>query len=285
MVAILKQALAFHGRKDLNEEIKVPAPSDRETRIKEQVLKDDQVKLLIEKAPTLRDRVLVSMFDELGNRRGEMWNLKIKDVQFDKYSAILTLTGKTGTRTRRVYTSVPDLRAWLNNHPYKDNPNAPLFLSRYNRGFTRPSGIYVVIANMSEKILGVRVRTHQFRHTKATRDSRLFTDREMMKLYGWSKPDVVSVYSHLSGKDIDDKDLVLHGLKTKEEILRPIMSIQKCPKCNEDNAPVAVFCHECGAVLGQPAQNTQEVESLRAEVQQLKGMFETVMKTKITKET
>lgn len=67
---------------------------------------------------------------------------------------------------------------------------------------------------------------------------------------------MVGAYSHLSMRDVEDKDLVLHGLKTKEEILRPIMQIQKCGKCHADNAPIAVYCQECGAVLSK--QSTRE---------------------------
>src|SRR5208282_3914963 len=102
---------------------------------------------------------------------------------------------------------------------------------------------------LSKRILGYHVNPHRFRHTKATLDSRLFTDRELMMLNGWTKAETVNVYSHLSMRDVDDKDLVLHGLKSKEEILRPIMQTQKCENCNEENAPVAVYCVKCGKVL------------------------------------
>jgi ribosomal protein L40E len=104
-----------------------------------------------------------------------------------------------------------------------------------------------------------------FRHTAATRDVRYFTDREAMKLFGWSKPDMVGVYGHLSMKDVDDKDLVLHGLKTKEEIVRPIMQIQKCAKCGEENAPIALYCTKCGRVLSKESTN----ETIREEVRRI----------------
>ncbi len=53
----------------------------------------------------------------------------------------------------------------------------------------------------------------------------------MMKLFGWKRPDMVGVYSHLTMKDVEDYDLMLHGLKRREEILRPL--VVKCPKCGE----------------------------------------------------
>lgn len=47
---------------------------------------------------------------------------------------------------------------------------------------------------------------------------------------------MVGVYSHLSGRDVEDKDLVLHGLKSRDEILKPIMQARVCPKCKALNA-------------------------------------------------
>lgn len=175
-------------------------------------------------------------------------NLKVKSVQFDQYGAILTLTGKTGTRRRRVYAAVPDLRELLNNHPERNNPEASLFLTIYGKPFGRLT-LWRRVVKLGERILRKHIHPHMFRHTGATAGSKLFTDREMMLLGGWHDAESVSVYSHLSMRDIDEKDLVLHGLKRKEEILRPVMQTRRCPNCQEENAPVAVYCVKCGGLL------------------------------------
>ena len=99
-----------------------------------------------------------------------------------------------------------------------------------------------------------------FRHSRATEDSRAFTDREMMMLYGWKNPAMVSVYSHLSLPDVDEKDLVLHGLKSREEIFKPLMQVQICVKCGTENAPIAVYCRKCGESL--TANETEELKQL-----------------------
>ncbi len=99
------------------------------------------------------------------------------------------------------------------------------------------------------KILHKPISPKMFRHTRATEDSRYFTDREIMKLYGWSSTAMVAVYSHLSMRDVEDKDLVLHGMKRKEEILRPLTQVIKCMKCDQENSPIAIYCAECGDIL------------------------------------
>ena len=81
---------------------------------------------------------------------------------------------------------------------------------------------------------------------------------------GWSSPAMVGVYSHLTQEAIMDKDLVLHGAKSKKEILETVMEIRKC-SCGAENAPIAMYCHECGKVLG--AESTRE--AVQEEVQQV----------------
>lgn len=290
MVSILKDALHYLKRKELCEEIRIPKRPSRNDSIREQILSSEDVEQLISKAPTLRDRLMFELFYELGNRRGEMANLRIKDVQFDQYGAILWLRGKTGVGSRRVYRSVPDLREYLNNHPEHKNPEAPLLFTVTGKKPLGYSQIYNRTRQLTKQILGRHVKPHQFRHTRATEDAKYFTDREMMKLNRWSSTATIGVYTHLSNKDVEDKDLVLHGLRKREEITRPIAEIQKCTKCQTDNAPIAIFCNNCGATLTNGAN--QENEQLRNDLTKitqdlaaLRGQFETAFEKKITNTT
>jgi ribosomal protein L40E len=113
----------------------------------------------------------------------------------------------------------------------------------------------------------------------------------MMLLDGWKRADVIRVYAHLSMRDVENKDLTLHGLKRREEVLRPLTEIRVCQRCKHENAPIAVYCQECGAILAtvtdsEEVQNLrEELQSQREEVKQLRGQFETILKTKFGNET
>jgi integrase/recombinase XerD len=273
LVSCVKICLKHLKRRDLYDEIANPRLPNRAEIIKDKLLTDQEIRQLIRKAPSLADRLVIELFNETGARRGELLNLKIKSVQFDKYGAILTLTGKSGTRRRRVYNAVPDLRQYINNHPNRKNPEAPLLLSRWNTPY-HASGFYERIRLLGREILGRSIHPHQFRHSTATRDASMFTDREMMSLMGWSSAAMVGVYSHLSMRDVENKDLVLHGLKRKE-ILRPIAGVQRCPKCRSDNAPIATYCQECGSVLSKQtgqldSESKQTIESMQAQIDELR---------------
>jgi integrase len=264
LLVVVKMVLRYLKRGELADGIPNPKRPDRAEQVKKKVLSGEDRRKLVEKAPTLQDRVVIELFDETGARRAEIHNLRIKDVGFDQYGGILWLTGKTGTRRRRVYTSVPDLRELINQHPQHDNPEALLWLTGHGTPLSYRQ-FYIRIRNLGLRILGRPIHPHMFRHTRATEDSRNFTDREMMLLFGWKRPDIVGVYSHLSMRDVEDKDLVLHGLKSREEVLKPIMQVRVCGKCKQENAPVAVYCNKCGAILGQ--ERMQEYEARLAKLE------------------
>jgi integrase len=270
-LTIMKMVLKYLERKDLVEAIEYPRLPDRSEKVMAQVLKPDEVEKLIRGAKSLQDRLIIELLSEAGGRLGELHKLRIKDIQFEtvsgKETAILVLSGKSGTRRRRIYQAIPDLRAQINNNPGRDQADAPLLLLVNGKAMT-DDAFYQRVRAIGKQVLKRNIHPHQFRHTAATNDSRLFTDREMMQLYGWKSPTMVGVYSHLSSRDVEDKDLVLHGLKSKDEILKPIMEIRLCPKCKAENAPIAIYCHKCGDVLGAGAPS-QEAKELRDKVAHL----------------
>jgi integrase/ribosomal protein L40E len=261
-VKYAKRALRWLGRKELAEKLIAPKDPDPEGKVKRALLKPEEVKQLIGKAGTRQDRLLIELLYETGARRGELFNLRIQDVQFDEMGGIIFLSGKTETRRRRIYASTPDLREHLNNHPYRNDADAKVFINRNGQPLAY-SGFYRYVRQMGIRILGRPIYPHQFRHTKATEDSSYFTDRELMLLFGWRTPDVIKVYSHLSMRDVEDKDLVLHGLKRRQEILRPLVNVMVCEKCKAENAPIALYCHACGSVLAKESTREAVQEEVR----------------------
>jgi integrase/recombinase XerD len=244
--------------------------------------REDRAKLIRE-APTLQDRLIIELLDETGGRRGELWKLRIKDVQFEEVSgkttAILRLDGKTGVRNRRIYGSVADLRQQINDNPHRENPDMTLFYEVKTGEPFSSLTFYRHVKRLGWTILKKNIHPHMFRHTRATEDCKLFTDREMMKLFGWKRPDQVTTYTHISMKDVDDKDLVLHGLKSKEEILRPLIEIVKCQKCGEENAPIALYCAKCGEVLGPEDQLTNRLKKLEEQQTQTNTVLRAMMES------
>jgi len=240
----VKQILKTQGRLAESEKIKLSKASDPRVV----VYSKDDIEKLLKGCRTLRNRLLIEILVEAGPRRGELYNMRIKDVQFDQYSPIIWLHGKTGTRSRRVYAASEDLRKYLEFHPNRENPEARFWLTEDGRPLSS-NGLYKVIKKLGWRILHRPIFPHGFRHTAATKDVSLYTDRESMIRFGWKTPSMVGIYAHLSARDVDEKDLRLHGLKKASEATEPLLQLRHCPKCEADNAPASLFCQKCGAIL------------------------------------
>ena len=271
MTITAKQLLKHHRRMKIWESIKLP--SKPESRVV--VYTKQEIEKLLKATSNLRDRLLITVLAETGARLGEIYNMKIKDVQFDQYSPIIWLRGKTGTRRRRVYVSKPDLLRYLEEHPQREQPDAK-FWHTANGYPLAYKGIYKIIRKLGWKALNKPIYPHGFRHTSATNDVRLYTDQEMMIRFGWKRADMVSVYAHLSARDVEDKELVYHGLKSPDTIKEPLIETRICPGCRSENGPVALYCQQCNEPLA-----SGKVEKLEKTITELRQALDDLRSGKL----
>jgi integrase/recombinase XerD len=72
----------------------------------------------------------------------------------------------------------------------------------------------------------------------------------MKGYFGWVQgSDMASVYVHLSGRDVDNAILKLHGLATVEAKENESLKVKGCARCQERNSPLSKFCSRCGSPL------------------------------------
>lgn len=267
LVITLKQVLKQAGRE--MDAGKIPMPKRPEPRVA--LLSREEIQKLLAGCTNVRDRLLIQFLVELGSRRGKVAALHVKDIQFDQYSPIVWLRGKTGERRRRVYVSKPDLLRYLEDHPYKENANAPFWVTRRDAQPLQYEGIYKIVSKLGWRTLHRQIYPHMFRHTRCTEDSKRYTDSEMMLLFGWKTAEQVRVYSHISMRGVDQHDLILHGIKPAADAETPLIETRRCPKCQAENAPVAIYCQSCGDPITQQNHESQEkLRNLETEVQQLR---------------
>jgi len=77
------------------------------------LLTPEEVKKLVKAAENPRDKAFILTHYESGCRIGETLSLRIVNVNFDKYGAVLIVDGKTGPRRVRVIAAAPALVSWL----------------------------------------------------------------------------------------------------------------------------------------------------------------------------
>jgi integrase/ribosomal protein L40E len=250
-----------------------PAYEDRP----EALITQDEVDRLIHACTNKRDAALFATMYDSGARLGELFSLRIQDVTFDDYGALLSVKGKTGHRNIRVIgNSIPYLREWIEVHPNKSDEESPLFcnLSEDIKGRKMThEDVYSVIRHVTKRAgIERRIHPHLFRHTRATiLAANNLAEAPLEDQMGWvhgSKQ--TRTYVHLSGRDQDNAVLRSYGIQVKEEDKRVRENAPAvCPRCKQKNPSSASFCHRCGSPmdlnkLKQFEENQRKIEeSLR----------------------
>ena len=80
----------------------------------------------------------------------------------------------------------------------------------------------------------------------------------MKEYFGWvQSSDMASVYVHLSGRDVDEAILHLHGIDSEETKNEKFIA-RNCPECKTANSPSSQTCTKCGSMLKEsdrPSKN------------------------------
>jgi len=231
---------------------KVTVKNNNKT-LPEELLTPSDIEKLASASTNLRDKAFVLALYESGARIGEFLPIKIKQIEFDKHGALLTLHGKTGSRKIRLITSVPALIQWLDSHPYKSDKEAFVWIKmKVNDGnemITYAEACKILRELAKKANLNKPVNPHHFRHSRATELAKHLTEAQLCEYMGWVQgSDEASTYVHLSQRDIESAILKMHGIKVEEEReveFKPIV----CPRCRRENSPGSKFCSLCGLAL------------------------------------
>jgi len=249
-------------------------------------LTEDEVKALIQASNDPMVRAFISLEDEIGARPSEILNLRIGDIVKDGNDVIVNIRqGKTGYRSIPIIKSVSLLFQWLEIHPLKNDPNAPLWINKSNNNrfgkWSYPACKKTLKILAKKAGIKKKIMIYTFRHTSATRDAKLgFTEAQLCLKYGWKIGSrVPSVYLHLSAKDLRDVVKNIYGGKPLEP---PKPQTIECPKCHALNHPSQHYCSNCGAPLNpqEIAQKSVSIEELKQEIQELGNLVRKLLASK-----
>jgi integrase/recombinase XerD len=95
----------------------------------EDIPTEEEMQYLSNASINPRDKAFFEMAKEVGIRIGGIGSRQIKHVSFDELGVKVTIYDKTmrGEPVRFV-SSASYLHIWLDNHPFKNNPEAPLWI-------------------------------------------------------------------------------------------------------------------------------------------------------------
>lgn len=208
-----------------------------------------------------RDKALIAVLADAGIRVGALASCRIKHVEFNQYSATIYLS-KTGQANKTtpakgipLIWSTGYINQWLAVHPFKDDPEAPLWITRNkNKEAMSYQSILRTVKNIGE-LAGIkkRVHPHGFRHMAVTHwilDG--YNEQEIKHRAGWSKGStrMFKIYGNFTDQEINDGIYEKCGLKTED---KRHVTLKKCPRCSNVLRPTDKFCSQCSLVLDRQA--------------------------------
>jgi integrase/recombinase XerD len=175
-------------------------PSIREPKKLPVVLSQSEVKRLISAPKLLKHRMLIALSYDCGLRRGELLNLEVKDIDFDR--KMLHIRQGKGRKDRYVPVGDLTLRG-LKTYLETENPTLYLFYRRTAQGeVVRYSASAVrFVLNQAKKHAGLQkhVTSHTLRHSYATHLLEMGLDIVSLRdALGHSSIETTMMYLHIS---------------------------------------------------------------------------------------
>ncbi len=241
----------------------------------EDLLTEEEIKRLFAAAKNPRDKALIMVLYDSGCRIGEILSMRLKDVVADEKGFYLIVNGKTGARRVRLMPSVASLANWLNHHPQRNEPQAPVWIEI--KGDSHDSLSYDYTRLLLKRLFahaGIRKRSnpHLFRHSRATFYAANLPESLLKEQMGWAQTSkMAGTYVHLSGKNVDDALTELYG--GKKEKRQPALTIKTCPRCDFTNDFNSQHCGRCGTALDLSAV----IRSDSDEAEFLANLFKTLL--------
>jgi len=249
----------------------IKAKFKKKRLVPEALISPEELKKLVEAAENPRDKAFILTHYDGGFRIGETLSMKVLSMEFDKYSAVARVDGKTGPRRVRLTIAAPALASWISMHPFRNDPNAPLWVGIGTVGRNQPlsyAGARALLRRLAKKTgFKKRIYTHLMRHSRATELANILTEAQMKEHLGWVPgSDMPSTYVHLSGRDVDGALLKAHGVTVDEETKQRVaIALIKCSRCGQNISSETQFCPACGMVLDARSAVKLEEERMKAD--------------------
>jgi integrase len=230
------------------------------------MITEAEIKRLIESCDSARDKAILALVWDTGARIGEIGGMTIGSVHFEDQGTVVDLSGKTGKRSVFIIESTPYLNTWISLHPYKNEPNAPLWVNLgQDKDYKyQPIGYrtyYKMFERAFEKA-GVKksFNPHLFRHSRALWCVQNNWNQIMAnKMFGWGlSSKMYGYYVSLSTEDLKDKMMESYGLQSKTKDSVEERKPRNCPRCEALNKKESKFCYRCGMVLDLKTIVTRE---------------------------
>lgn len=216
---------------------------------KEDILSVEEIQAMIDSCANLRDKAIVHALFESMNRNSEFLQWNIGSLEVAEDFARINVKGKGNIDyTAYIVNSLPAVKLWIENHPFKSKKDAPLWCSLSPAGYGKrlTKGSLNVLLKQIAKRAGIKkkVYAHLFRHSGITLKVRQGYNTELLKkMVGHKRASnmIAATYSHLANEDAEEEVKRKCSLKGAKQIT-PELERLVCPRCKAIWPPGQKYC-------------------------------------------
>lgn len=248
-----------------------------------------------------RNKAALTLLWDLNARNHEVTLLKVKHIRYhERYGeAQIPYESKTGSGPALLMCSFPYVRDWLNEHPFRNEPNANVICNLTTGSAITADTLATVMKQLRKRIISLiqsgsitdirekenlerLIKTKKWnpyciRHSAITADSDYLPEFALRKKARWvmnSKQPARYIKARM-GNDLKQKILVQNGIITEADIPKPAPTVADCARCQLVNPLENKYCSSCGYPLSVTAYEElkeQENSKYKSLEQRLNGM-------------
>jgi hypothetical protein len=234
----------------------------------------DDILTIIKYESYKRNKAVLSLLWDLDARPHELTLLKIKHIRLkDKYGeGEIPHEAKTGTGPILLTCSFPYVRDWLNEHPFRNEPNSRLICNLINGAPISSDNIDKVMKQLRERIIRLlangeitngeerekleyllktkKWNPYCIRHSAITADSDYLPEYALKKKVRWSMNSRQGsrYIKRRMGDELKEQILKRNGIMQQTES-KIKLSILNCPRCELVNTIESKYCSKCSYPL------------------------------------
>jgi integrase/recombinase XerD len=265
----------------------------------------EEILSIVRYEPYKRNKAALTLFWDLDARNHEVTLLKIKHIRLrERYGeGEIPHEAKTGSGPALLTCSFPYVRDWLNEHPFRNEPEARLICNLMTGAPVKPDAMWKVMKQLRNRIIRIlkdgsitdneerqklefllktkKWNPYCIRHSAITSDSDFLPDYALKKKVRWSMNSKQGsrYIKRRMGNDLKNKILVHNGIITDEAVvMQRKPSVLTCPRCSLVNAIESKYCSKCSYPL-VPSAFDEIKEAENVKINSIQEKYEQDMKT------
>lgn len=234
----------------------------------------EELKTVIKYEPYKRNKAALALLWDLNGRNHEITLLKVKNIRLkERYGeGEIPHQVKTGSGPILLTFSFPYVRDWLNEHPFRNTPDARLICNLNNGAPIKPEVLWTMMTQLKSRIsrlietgsitddverekIQILFATKRFnpyclRHSSISHDSDFLPDYALKKKVRWSmnsKQPSRYIKTRM-GDELKQKILFQNGIISGDEA-KPKPRVTGCPRCTLVNCTENKYCFSCNYPL------------------------------------